>query len=128
MHWSWKIVNGLSTGQDVPLLPGVAIIWWHGNVADTKRGAQEMVDGYGIGHLKVAPALASRHTQRRAIDLKISWTGRLRIRRADGKLAAIASEPRNGANRELIQVGGTYNVFHLQPPEKDVPHWSTDGR
>ncbi|HKX28720.1 MAG TPA: hypothetical protein VJ302_13560 [Blastocatellia bacterium] len=128
MHWSWKIVNGLSTGQDVPPLTGVAIAWWHGNLSDTKRGAQEMVDGYGIGHLKVAPALASRHTQRRAIDMKITWEGSLKIKRADGKTVAIASLPKNGANQELIQVGSTYQVFHLQPPEKDVPHWSTDGR
>jgi hypothetical protein len=128
MHWSWKIVKGLSNGRDVPLMPGVSIIWWHGNLADSIRAALEMVNGYGIGHLQVAPALASRHTQRRAIDMKISWNGNLRIKKANGQSVTITSIPKNGANRDLISVGVTYNVLHFHLPERDVPHWSTDGR
>ncbi len=128
MHWSWKIVKGLSSGQDIPPMPGVSIIWWHGNLANSRRAALEMVNGYGIGHLRVAPALASRHTQRRAIDMKISWNGNLRIKKANGQSVTITSIPKNGANRDLISVGATYNVLHFHLPERDVPHWSTDGR
>lgn len=128
MHFAWKIVRGLIAPKDVPPKPGVAIIWDHGDFAASKRGAQEMVDGFGLGHLNVAPALNSRHTERKAIDVKIAWNGTLTIRRADGQSVTIPSEPRNGINPDLMKVGATYNVIHFHNPPKDVPHWSTDGR
>ena len=34
---------------------GVNINWWHGDAAKSKQAAQEMVDGYGINNLGVAP-------------------------------------------------------------------------
>ncbi len=128
MHWSWKISKGLSTGENIPEMPGVNINWWHGNVADTLRAAQEMVAGYGLQRLGVAPALASRHTQGRAIDMSISWPSVLPIKKANGQSVVISSQPRNGANAALINVGRTYNVIHFINVNKDVPHWSTDGR
>jgi hypothetical protein len=127
MHFAWSIVRGLVAPNQVPAMPGVAIIWDHGDPAASKRGAQEMVDGFGIGQLNVAPALRSRHTERKAIDVKIAWNGPLTIRRADGQPVTIASEPRNGINKDLIKVGATYSVIHFLKPANDVPHWSTDG-
>ncbi len=128
MHFAWKIVRGLIAPKDVPSHPGVAIIWDHGEDAASKRGAQAMVDGFGLGHLKVAPALNSRHTERKALDVKIAWNGTLTIRRADGQTVTITSAPRDGINPDLIKVGATYNVLHFHNPPKDAPHWSTDGR
>lgn len=128
MHWSWKIVKGVVTGEAIPPKPGVDIIWWHGNPEDTKRAAQEMVDGYGIGGLGVAPALASRHLEGKAIDMILSWTGPLTIKRADGSPVRIATLPADGTNAQLIEVGKSYNVIHFINVMKDKPHWSTDGR
>ncbi len=128
MHWSWKIVRGQVAPKDVPPRDGVAIIWNHGDDEASKRGAQEMVNDFGIGGLNVPPALNSRHIERKAIDVKISWNGALNIRRADGQPMTITSEPRNEINPDLIKVGATYNVIHFLNPLKDKPHWSTDGR
>ncbi|MEO6727060.1 MAG: hypothetical protein ABIP14_17365 [Blastocatellia bacterium] len=128
MHFAWSIVRGLVAPNKVPAMPGVAIIWDHGDAAASRRGAQQMVDGFGLGNLKVAPALNSRHTARKAIDAKIAWNGALTIKRADGQAVIITSEPRNGINPDLIKVGATYKVIHFFKPAKDVPHWSTDGR
>ena len=128
MHFAWSIVRGLIAPNQVPARPGVAIIWDHGDAAASLRGAQQMVDGFGLGQLNVAPALNSRHTERKAIDVKIEWNGTLRIKRADGQSVAIASEPRNGINPDLMKAVATYNVIHFFKPAKDVPHWSTDGR
>jgi hypothetical protein len=128
MHWSWKIARGIETGKNIPAKPGVNIIWWHGNQSDTKRAAQQMVNGYGIGHLGVAPALNSRHTERKAIDMRISWNGTLLIKRANGQMVAITTPPKDGTNAQLIDVGKTYNVIHFLNVMKDAPHWSTDGR
>jgi hypothetical protein len=127
MHFAWSIVRGLVAPSQVPARPGVAIIWDHGDPAASKRGAQEMVNGFGIGQLNVAPALNSRHTERKAIDVKIEWDGVLTIKRADGQPVTITSAPRNGINPDLMKVGATYNVLHFFKPAKDVPHWSTDG-
>jgi len=127
MHFAWSIVRGLVAPNQIPAMPGVAITWDHGDPAASKRGAQEMVDGFGIGQLNVAPALRSRHTERKAIDVKIAWDGALTIRRADGQPVTITSAPRNGINKDLIRVGATYNVIHFLKPANDVPHWSTDG-
>ncbi|MDX2030038.1 MAG: hypothetical protein SF339_05175 [Blastocatellia bacterium] len=128
MHWSWKIVRGVVTGETIPPRPGVDIVWWHGNPEATRQAAREMVDGYGIGGLGVAPALASRHLEGKAIDMSLSWSGPLTIKRADGSPVTIASLPADGTNAQLIEVGKTYNVIHFINVMKDKPHWSTDGR
>lgn len=128
MHWSWRIVRENVPPKDVPPRDGVAIIWDHGDDDASRRGAQEMVDNFGIGGLNVPPSTKSRHIERRAIDVKISWNGALTIKRADGQPVTITSQPRNEINPDLIRVAATYNVIHFLNPLKDKPHWSTDGR
>ena len=63
MHWSWMIVKMSADPSKVPAMLGVDINWSHGDPATSKAKAKEMVDGYQIGNLGVAPALQSRHTQ-----------------------------------------------------------------
>lgn len=128
MHWSWKIFRGIETGENIPPKAGVDIIWWHGDAETSKRAATDMVNGYGISTLRVAPALNSRHTERKAIDMTIGWNGRLVIRTAQGQNVTISTEPRDGTNARLIEVGRTYEVIHFLDVQKDKPHWSTDGR
>jgi hypothetical protein len=125
MHWAWKIANGLVSAQNVPPMSGVEINWWHGNDADSRRAAQEMVNAYSI---VAQPSLTSRHIERKAIDMSISWSGNLQIKKANGQSVLITSSPKDGTNRSLIEVGRSYNVVHYQPPEGDRPHWSVDGR
>ncbi|HKX33231.1 MAG TPA: peptidoglycan-binding protein [Blastocatellia bacterium] len=128
MHWSWKIAKGYSDGQGIPPYPGVNIVWWHGSAEASRRAAQEMMDGYSTGHSQIAPSLTSNHIQGNAVDMTIGWNGNLRIRKANGQYVTITSAPRTGVNPDLIEVGKSYNVFHIDPPDSDVPHWSYNGR
>jgi len=127
MHWSWKIARQDFDPKQVPAKAGVDIEWWHGDAATSKKKAQEMVDGYGIQNLQVAPALNSRHTEGKAIDMQVSWTGDLKIKKKDGTVATITSTPRDSTNPDLIEVAKTYGVIHFADVQKDKVHWSTDG-
>jgi peptidoglycan hydrolase-like protein with peptidoglycan-binding domain len=124
MYWAAQIARGDRTGQNIPPYPGVEIEWWHGSVEASRRAAQEMVDSFGIGSNPVAYPERSLHDESRAIDMKISWPGNLRIRRADGQYVTITSAPKDGTNRDLVEVGKGYKVFHLA---SDPPHWSETG-
>jgi peptidoglycan hydrolase-like protein with peptidoglycan-binding domain len=125
MYWAAQIARGDSTGQNIPSYPGVEIEWWHGSVEASRRAAQEMVDKFQIGGNPVARPEYSLHDESKAIDMSISWTGNLRIRRADGQYVTITSAPKDGTNPDLVEVGKSYKVFHKA---NDRPHWSIDGR
>jgi hypothetical protein len=127
MHWSWMIVKQNYDAKTVPAMGGVDINWWHGDATTSKKKAQEMVDGYGIGRLGVVPALRSRHTERKAIDMQVTWNGTLKVKQSDGTIVSIASIPRDSTNADLIAAGATYNVIHFADAQKDRTHWSTDG-
>jgi hypothetical protein len=60
--------------------------------------------------------------------MDISWHGNMDILNANGNTIRIATFPRDGTNRQLIEVGATYGVCHLRNVEADRPHWSYDGR
>lgn len=122
MHWCCMIAD---SGQDpaaVPPMAGVDIDWSHdGDVAAARSAARAMKATYDIQY---PAALVSRHTQRRAVDMTIGWNDTLSIRDYDGHLRHITSEPRNGSNPVLIQVGASFGVIKLVT---DPPHWSDDG-
>jgi hypothetical protein len=84
-------------------------------------GATGMVEGYNLVY---RPARNSRHSDGRAIDMTIMWSGDLTIAKKDGSIVTITSSPKNGSNHELQAVGATYGVYKL---ESDPPHWSDDG-
>jgi hypothetical protein len=128
MHWSWRIVKENYDAQTVPARDGVKINWWHGDAEKSKKAAQDMVDTYDTGGGDQAPSLTSRHIDAKAIDMTTNWAGDLKIKNADGTEVTITSEPRTGANADLIKVGATYGVIHFTNAAKDVPHWSTDGK
>ncbi|HEV3076731.1 MAG TPA: peptidoglycan-binding domain-containing protein [Thermoanaerobaculia bacterium] len=127
MHFAYCIAKQHSSPQGIPAQPGVDIVWAHPTDDESRQAARQMCDGYGIDALQVPPALGSRHTQGRAIDMIIGWDGTLSIKRADGTTAAIASTPRDSTNPDLIAVGKTYGVIHFLHPAQDRVHWSTDG-
>jgi hypothetical protein len=129
MHWSWKIARNIVDPRDADTMPGVAIDWVHrdatGNpdIPRSRSTASQMVGLYGI---VAHPALTSRHTERRAVDMDIAWEGTLSVLRADGSATHIANEPRSGMNPQLIAVGATYGVIKARFAG-DPPHWSDDG-
>jgi hypothetical protein len=128
MHYSYRIAKKNLDPATVPAMPDVDICWVHRDVAGNldiaaaRAAALQMVNGYGIAY---APALQSRHTQHRAIDMSISWTGNLAITDASGNDVTITTTPLTGAgNTALHGVGAGYGVHKLV---SDPPHWSDDG-
>jgi hypothetical protein len=121
MHYSWNVARGGVDPADVPPIPGTAIRWDHGDLAASRRAAQDMVELFDIAF---APSLASRHIEGRAVDMTIGWSGTIRVEQRSGHKVAIGA-PRSGAeNRTLHAVGATYGVRKLL---SDPPHWSDDG-
>jgi len=122
MHWCWMIANLSQSPAAVPPLAGVAIDWTHGGDKTAARAAAEaMVAHYGLQFL---PSLTSRHIERRAIDMAITWSGRLGVRDFDGNVHYILTRPFDGSNPELIKVAASFGVIKLL---SDPPHWSNDG-
>lgn len=128
MHWAYLINKQKIVPQNVPPMSGVDIEWVHRrgdgsiDLAKSRRAARDMVEAYNIAY---QPALRSRHTEGKAIDMSISWSGTLTVVRRDKSIATIKNAPRTGANKSLWQVGQTYG---LSKNADDLPHWSTDGR
>lgn len=126
MHWAWAVANNQADPAAVPVMDGVDIEWLHKNDAGTPDlhasilAAHAMIAGYGMAH---AAALNSRHTERLAIDMTLSWEGVASIRDAEGNERHIGA-PRDGMNGSLWIVGKTYGVIKLA---SDPPHFSSDG-
>jgi hypothetical protein len=131
-HWSWKIALGKCKPSEAKALPGVDIEWDHGDLAQSKAGAQEMVDGFGLAvppKSTVAPDLDSNHIAGQAIDMDITWTGELKVKKKDGtKDGTVVSVPymsNANQNTKLHTVGESYSVKKLT---SDAPHWSYNGK
>ena len=128
MHHAWRVHKKTLNPDNVPAKAGVNIDWVHRkadgamDLTASRKAATAMVKGYDIAF---QPALKSRHTEGRAIDMTISWTGKLDIKNKSGAAVTISSTPRNGANDALRKVGKSFGV--TKHPT-DPPHWSTDGR
>jgi hypothetical protein len=122
MHYSWCVANGSVAPRGVPALPGLRIQWDHGDLAKSRKGAQEMVDLFQIAF---EPSLTSRHIEGRAIDMTIGWNGTLKIKDKAGKARKLEAPRTGDANRDLHAIGASYGVIKLL---SDPPHWSDDGR
>lgn len=115
MHYSSRISRGNIRPQDVPAMAGVNINWVHPTAQQSIAAATAMANGYGI---VFPPALQSRHTERRAIDMTISGIVGRTMQNAAGQAVRISTQA------ILHQVGATYGVIKLV---SDPPHWSDDG-
>lgn len=121
MHFCWRVAHGSVAPKNVPAIAGCDIQWDHGDPARSKKGAQEMVDLFGIAF---QPSLTSLHIEGRAIDMTIGWNGTMQVRDQSGARRTIGA-PRSGdANRDLHAVGASYGVIKLL---SDPPHWSDNG-
>jgi hypothetical protein len=127
MHWSFAINAGEVDPDDVPPHAGVDIEWVHKkangspDMPKSREAAAAMVHAYGIVH---RPSLTSLHIFGKAIDMKIGWSGTLKVKQKNGTEKSIGSLPRTGLNHELWAVGATYGVLKLAT---DPPHWSSTG-
>jgi hypothetical protein len=123
MHYSWKIVNGKIDPREVPKRNGLSIEWDHGNIQESRRAAEEMVNLFGMAHIA---SLTSNHIKGKAIDMTISWKDVLVVTQPAPLFAKIESSPRTGQNRKLHELGAT--VFDVRKLVSDPPHWSYNGR
>jgi len=122
MRYSWDVSKGIVEPSAVAAIPGVDIVWDHGNLLRSKATAAEMV---ALFKIVKQPSLTSNHLTGNAIDMTIGWTGDLTIVAADGKTKTVIGAPRNGTNAKLHMIGTTYKVLHKLLD--DPPHWSTTG-
>jgi hypothetical protein len=122
MHYSWRVAKGAVAPTNVPAVAGLRIGWDHGDLARSRKAAQEMVDLFSIAY---QPSLTSNHIDGRAVDMTIGWTGTIEVKDKTGRPHQLGA-PRNGAdNRELHAIGASYGVKKLL---SDPPHWSDNGR
>lgn len=121
MHYAWAIAKDGASPTNIAAKAGVNIDWAHLDAkgkSDQKaavKAASAMVSGYAMAHTAV---LASRHTEKRAIDMTISGVVGKSVNDASGKAIAITSL------KDLNPVGKSYGVIKLV---SDAPHWSDDG-
>lgn len=122
MHYAWKIAHQNLDAATVPAMAGVDIEWVHRhangtvNAGASRVAANVMVAGYGIVY---APALSSRHSEGRAIDMTITGYSGKTFKNASNMDVVVTS------SANLNALGATYGVRKLP---SDPPHWSDDGR
>jgi hypothetical protein len=125
MHYSWKVAKGEIKPEDVPDRAGVDIEWDHGELAKSKKGAQEMLDKFKLKHVA---SLTSLHIAGKAIDMSITWTGKLKIKDKSGTEQEVDFNSDVDLNTKLHEVGKSYGVIKLVKKTKpDRPHWSING-
>lgn len=150
MHYSWLIWKGKIDPKDVPKFQPEAgqapvnICWVHTNSSGGEdlpasvAAATQMVNGYKIAGLKVAPAFPhSLHIDGLAIDMNTTWNQpSVTIVDGAGNNVIINTTPHSGLNKQLMAVGLTYGVHHFcypagtcatKVPSDDSIHWSVNG-
>ncbi|WP_157724992.1 peptidoglycan-binding domain-containing protein [Vogesella sp. LIG4] len=128
MHWSHLLSRGEVNASKIPAKLGVGIQWGHGEESKSIAAAKEMAEIFEISHLGTSPAIISRHTQRKAVDMNVSWSGSLVVCDATGNSITIDTEPKTGMSEKLHAVGKSYGVIKFWKGAKDKPHWSVDRR
>ena len=107
---------------------GVDIGWDHGDLAKSKAGALEMVNGFGLAVPPRSinpPSLTSNHIGGKAVDMTIKWTGTIKVKKKEGTSVPVTYSLNVNANTVLHAIGESYGVKKLKT---DAPHWSYNGR
>lgn len=126
-HWCWKIYLGKCKPSDATKMQDVDIEWDHGDLKKSKAGAHEMVAGFGLAvppKSILAPSLTSNHIEGKAIDVDITWTGQIKVKKKDNTEVSVTYMANANANTVLHSIGASYSVIKLK---NDAPHWSFDG-
>lgn len=121
MRYAWEIAAGTIAPSAVPPMGGVAISWVHPSAAASLSAAKQMVNAYGLAF---RPSLKSRHMEGRAIDMTISWTGRVQVIDGTGSEVTLDAARGQSSNPTLHALGRSFGVIKLL---SDPPHWSDDG-
>jgi len=122
MHYSFRIARRGFDPRRVPREGGVNIDWVHRDAKGkpdlraSRAAAEQMVNCYGITY---RPAFPSRHSSRRAIDMKINWLFATTVTDATGRQVRLVRPS------DLYNVGATFDVIKKVD---DPPHWSDNGR
>ncbi|MBA2372638.1 MAG: hypothetical protein H0V74_00345 [Chloroflexi bacterium] len=140
-HWCVKVWKGKVAPRDVPAMPGVDIIWDHGNDAKSRKAAEELADEFDL--VGVA-ALKSNHSAGTAMDMTFDFKGNKKNEityQLDGKTVTrkikVYDEARTRQNnrgkvisgilkRELTKAGADFGV--KRAVDDDIVHWSRTGR
>ena len=127
-HWCWMIGLGKAKASEATTMLGVDIEWDHGDAEKSKQAAKEMIDGFGLAippSSTNAPSPVTNHSSGKAIDMNITWTGTIKIKKKDGTEASVLFMWDVNKNTKLHGVGASYGLVKLTT---DAPHWSLDGR
>jgi hypothetical protein len=127
-HWSWKISQNRCKASEAATMPGVDIQWDHGDADKSRRGALEMVQGFGLAVPPKStnpPSTTSNHIIGKAIDLTITWTGTITVKKKNATEVKVMFMRDVNANTALHAIGASYDVKKLVT---DAPHWSYNGR
>jgi hypothetical protein len=127
-HWSWRIALDKAKPSEAKPMAGVDIRWDHGDAAKSRAGAKEMVQGFGLAvppKSTVAPAPHSNHIDGNAIDMLITWTGILHVKKKNGRFEDVPFMSDPNKNHKLHVVGDSYQVIKHK---HDAPHWSINGK
>lgn len=127
-HWAWKIYLKKCKPSDATAMTGVDIQWDHGNDTKSISGAKEMVTKFGLAvppKSTVPPSLNSNHIGGKAIDMSITWSGTIQVKKKNGTDVSVTFMSDVNKNTKLHQVGESYGV---KKHKKDEPHWSHNGR
>ena len=123
MHYAWEIATGIILAPAVPAHAGVDIVWDHNDDSKSKKAAADMVARFGMG---AAAVLDTEHAPGRAIDMKIKWSGTIKVKKKDGTIVDVTFMDDADKNTTLHDVGKSYGVIKLLH-KKDPAHWSVDG-
>lgn len=128
-HWCWRVSQGHATAAqaDADPMAGIDILWNHGADTASKAGALEMATGFGLAlppRSTNPPSKTTNHGTGRAIDITVTWTGTISVKKADNTIVAVPFNANVNANTALHAVGASYGVNKLTT---DAPHWSADG-
>jgi len=93
-------------------------------VNDAKDQERDLLGDVGQCSRTNPPALNTNHTPGKAIDMDITWTGTIKIKKKDGTEESVAFMADVNKNTKLHTVGASYEVKKLTT---DAPHWSHDG-
>jgi len=106
-------------------LPGLTM---NNTSTDDLFEALEMVRGFGLAVPPRSinpPSLTSNHIAGKAIDMTITWTGTINVKKKDGNEEALTFSTNANTNIALHKVGESFGVKKLKT---DAPHWSFNGR
>lgn len=126
-HWCWLIGLGKANPSEATNMAGVEIEWDHGNEKDSRDGAKKMINGFKLAvppNSTNAPALKSNHIAGKAIDMRITWKGSIKIKKKEGTEVSVDFMDDVNKNTKLHDIGASYGVKKLTT---DAPHWSVDG-